>query len=99
MSSPVKITRDLRIIAGLQRAVANYLAQRVVREPVGGAETGTVNRAAFNAILRRDYGSAPGLFAGADSDVDSLSADLQRASMPLPKGQAVIPQGAAADKL
>jgi hypothetical protein len=73
--------------AGLQRAVAEYLVQRVVREPVGGAETGTMNLNALNAVMKRDMALGQVFAPEQMQGLKALSADLQRSSMPLPKGQ------------
>jgi hypothetical protein len=81
--------------AGLQRAVAEYLVARVVREPVG-AETGTMNRTAFNAVLKRDMALREVFSPEQIQTLHSLAADLQRSSTPLPKGQTAAPSGGVA---
>ena len=73
--------------AGLQRAVADYLMQRVVRAPAQGAETGTMNANALAMMLRREMALRQ-VFSGDQMQaLRDLSADLGRSSMSLPKGQ------------
>jgi hypothetical protein len=98
LSKLVAIDPDAK--AGLQRAVADYLTQRVVRAPVRGAENGVMNPAALNAVLKREMALRQVFSADQVKALRDLSADLQRASMPLPKGaESTAPSGPIAGKL
>jgi hypothetical protein len=85
--------------AGLTRAVADYLTQRIVRAPVGEAATGTMNAGALDGLLQRNAALREVLTPEQIHALHNIAADLQRSSMPLPKGQGAVPQGGAAGKL
>jgi hypothetical protein len=78
--------------AGLTRAVADYLAQKIVRAPVGEAAVGTMNAGALDSLLQRNTALREVLTPDQIRTLHTLAADLQRSSMPLPKGQGAVPQ-------
>lgn len=83
--------------AGLQRAVADYIAQRTVRAPIGEAEVGTMNARAFGDLMRRNGAALAEVFSPAQMQaMRDLAADLQRSGAPSGGGVAMTP---AAGKL
>jgi hypothetical protein len=83
--------------AGLQRAVADYIAQRFVRNP-DEAGVGTIQGKPFGEFLKRNLALREVFTPDQMKALSSLATDLQRSSQPLPKGAATS-TGAALDKL
>lgn len=68
----------------MQRALADYIAQRMIRAPVGDAEVGILNGKAFGDLLRRNESTLGEVFTPQQmTSVRDLTADLQRAGTPL----------------
>jgi hypothetical protein len=76
--------------AGLQRAVADYIGQRFVRNP-DEAGVGTISGKAFGEFMKRNLAMREVFTPEQMQAINNLAADLQRASRPLPRGASGSP--------
>jgi hypothetical protein len=73
--------------AGLQRAAADYIGQRFMRNP-DEAGVGTIQGKAFGEFVTRNMALREVFTPEQMKAINGLAADLQRASQPLPRGAA-----------
>ena len=80
--------------AGLQRAVADYIAQSYVRNPQAGAAVGSIKPDAFATFLNRTTALREVFSPEQMKAMQDVAADLQRTAQPLPKAQSGASSGA-----
>jgi hypothetical protein len=91
------VAGDADAKAGLQRAVADFMSQKFVRNP-DEAGVGTINAKSFGEFAKRSMALREVFTSDQMEAINSLAADLQRSSRSLPKG-AVPSAGVTGGKL